>query len=983
MKKFLTIFAVAALALTAVVSCSKDKEDEETTVELKGISLSSSSLDLFVGDENTLTVKYTPENATEKPKATWTSSNAEVASVSEGKVTALAAGETTITAKVLTFTATCTVKVSAKDDYTGPVEGTSEWSVVGTLLESGWGSGAHGDYVCAEDNGAFVLKNVRLAENDELKFRKDKAWDVNRGVAAIELGVPVKAEQDGGNIKLGQAGLFDLYYFAEKEAIVIVAKDGTLPEIPDFSEKPDPTDLAIDGYFHEWETVTAVAGDGALKAMKLLVDETNVYIYLETDKTKMFSDNLAFAHKVMLCFDNGDWDGAKGSEAWNEAKYDKVIDPWLMQNGEPNMITWGLAGFKHAEAVDGDVQKYEFCFEKSVDALFSGEGFRYGAFINNQKCDNSSGSEVWSGESDTRIGSAPAVDQEMAVYGKVSEKPEPADEWDYTPSAEYTAQDNLWKAVDAANRITWFYNPNWAGELAAPETSFKESTYTIKLNEEDEAMEWTTQMKIHPTTDLVLDTQKKYTFTAKVYSSTGTHVFFKMYQDGVDWPESFETPAGANRIAITAGETKEIKVEDFIPLGTPQILLIDFAQHGANNTIHVKDITLKVTGEVEQPVEWDYTPSEEYTASNNLWKPVFDANGEKYYYYHCTGADYNGTDILDTTVPFLTKTQSTYELNYEAETSSTWQNQFFVFPDAGKEIALKADKTYNLKVTLGTNQSIAPGFFKFSKADPANAKGEGAVIWEKGAVSIEGATPLVIEHEFTGVECDNIILVMDFGGNPANTKIYIKDIILTEVGAEPQPTVLTVTEFAALAKGAEDTFSGIVAATAKDGIVVTDGTTNLYVYKGTAAVGDKVTMKATKDVYYNLHQAKNATITVDSQNNEVPATAAVDITATFDTYPDAEHTSDLVQFVGTIAISGNFININVDGASTHVGSVKGGIDMSSLDGKKGKVSGYYVGTSKSGNTIYINLAVTAFEEIAPEGSGGENLNDPIDTNPWK
>ena len=598
MKKFLTIFAVAALALTAAVSCT-DKEDEETTVDLKGISLSASSLDLFVGDDATLTVKYTPEDATTKPKATWTSSNETVATVSEGKVTALAAGETTITATVEKFTATCSVKVSAKDDYTGPVEGNSAWSVVGTLLESSWGSGEHGDYVCAEADGAFVLKNVRLAETDEIKFRKDKDWAVNRGVAAIELGVPVKAEQDGGNIKLGQAGLFDLYYFAEKEAIVIVAKDAALPEIPNFAE--------------------------------------------------------------------------------------------------------------------------------------------------------------------------------------------PEDDWDYTPSAAYTADDNIWKAVDAANNVAWYYNPNWAGEKPAPETSFKESTWTVKLDDEDNAAEWTTQMFIKPATDLLLDTQKKYTFTATVYSSTGTHVFFKMYQDQVNTPFSFETAGGADRIAIAAGETKEIKVENFIPLGTPQMLLIDFAQHAANNTIHVKDITLKVTGEVEKPVDWDYTPSAEYTAAENLWKPVFDANGEQYYYYHCVGSDWNGTDTIAEEVPFLTKTQSTYELNYEDATASSWQNQFFIFPKAGHEVALKADKTYTLKVTIGTNQSIAPGFFKIEKYNAENPKREGETIWEAGSLSIEGAKPLVLEHEITGVECANINLVMDFGGNPANTKIYIKDIILTEKGGSTPP----------------------------------------------------------------------------------------------------------------------------------------------------------------------------------------------------
>ena len=514
--------------------------------------------------------------------------------------------------------------------------------------------------------------------------------------------------------------------------------------------------------FPDWSTIQGVS-EGTHGMFKFAFDDENVYIYTWRTTEGRYNDIWGGSGYVYLAFDL-DNNMETGETLWGNGPYEFVG------------VLYPYAGSADAPAVNdapGDA-----CLPET-------------ATLANAFCQGTIDAEGAKMEICIPRADLPALTESFDVYAWGNKDlskvkihiGEPV--WDYTPSAEYLADDNLWKAVDAANTFGWYYNPNWAGELAAPATSFKESTWTVKFVEEDTAAEWTSQLKIRPATDLVLDTEKKYTFTAQVYSSTGTHVFFKMYQDGVDWPESFETPSGANRIAIAAGETKEIKVEDFIPLGTPQILLIDFAQHGGDNTIHVKDITLKVTGVVEKPVAWDYTPGDDYTAATNLWKPVFDANGEKYYYYHCTGSDWNGSDIISEEVPFLTKNQSTYELNYEAETSSSWQNQFFIFPKAGNEIALKADKTYNLKVTLGTNQSVAPGFFKIEKENPANAKHEGETIWEAGALSIEGATPLVLEHEITGVECDNIILVMDFGGNPANTKIYIKDIVLVEQGAEP------------------------------------------------------------------------------------------------------------------------------------------------------------------------------------------------------
>ena len=799
MKKFLTIFAVAALALTAVVSCSKDKEDEETTVELKGISLSSSSLDLFVGDENTLTVKYTPENATEKPKATWTSSNAEVASVSEGKVTALAAGETTITAKVLTFTATCTVKVSAKDDYTGPVEGTSAWSVVGTLLESGWGSGAHGDYVCAEDNGAFVLKNVRLAENDELKFRKDKAWDVNRGVAAIELGVPVKAEQDGGNIKLGQAGLFDLYYFAEKEAIVIVAKDGTLPEIPDFSEPVNNDPVKVDGDPAEWASLNAenvvsleLPADAAMTGLKsaklyyadklyVLVEisdeaiadgKVRLHIYFDTDKTGALAQNWT----------NGTIDYMTEGKITNAGAFVSYSSTLYKWNGTAeNPWAWAESGWTPTCEGAGEGSIYEL----SLDY----DGFPGGlpvAFNIGLDVVNSS----WA-----TFGFLPNAGEasKLARIVKVGatdpgeEPEEPQVDWDYTPSAEYTAENNLWKAVDAAHTLEWYYNPDWAGEQEAPATKFDQSTYEI-WNKVATSGDWQAQMWIHPTNELLLDATKKYSFSCKVYATEETPIFLKLYQKGEDGSRSFEIA----RTRLPKGQITELKAEDFTPIITPQCLLIDFGGIPANTKVFVKDIVLTEGDAVTppQPMDWDYTPSDAFNASTNLWK-VADGN-EMYYYYHCTSADWNGQDTISAEVPFMTKTQSTYELTYEEATANPWQNQFFIFPGEGHFVALQADKTYKISFTLAANADMF-AFANLKTYDASNAKREGATIHEWGGMNLKAKESVVIEHEFTGVAADNIILIFDFGGNPAGAKVFIKDITITAQGGEVPPTPGAIT----------------------------------------------------------------------------------------------------------------------------------------------------------------------------------------------
>ena len=88
--------------------------DYKHETSVKGISLNKDKLSLVEGKSETLTATVTPSNATNK-SVTWTSSDTKVATVSNGKVTAVKAGTATITAKTSNGkTATCTVTVKKK-----------------------------------------------------------------------------------------------------------------------------------------------------------------------------------------------------------------------------------------------------------------------------------------------------------------------------------------------------------------------------------------------------------------------------------------------------------------------------------------------------------------------------------------------------------------------------------------------------------------------------------------------------------------------------------------------------------------------------------------------------------------------------------------------------------------------------------------------------------------------------------------------------
>lgn len=770
MKKFLTIFAVAALALTAAVSCT-DKEDEETIIELKGISVSSPSLDLFVGDEATLTVKYTPENATNQPKATWTSSAETVAVVTEGKVTAVGAGEATITATVEKFTASCTVKVTAKDDYTGPVQGNSAWSVVGTLLDSNWGDV---DYVCAEEDGIFVLKNVRLAADDQFKFRENKDWANNRGGAFAELGTGFDVTNGGDNIVVGVAGIYDLYYNPEVEQAAVVAKDGT----PSWKELPPPPEgkIKIDGDFSDWANVQGLS-NGSHGMFKFDFDEYYAYFYTwrttEGRYSALWGDGVGYVY-FALDLDN-----------------DPTTGESLNDNGPYEFIGYIYCFGGSAEAPEikitaaGGAAPSPYTVE---NVEVAGKVDENGAYL----------------EYRIPLTDIPALTEKFTVTSwgnkdldKVTvsypfEFPEPEVEWDYTPSAEYTADNNLWKAVDADHIIEWYYNPVWSDPVEGPSVKFTQSTYEfwnkIACTGNENNPDWTAQMWIHPNNELLLDATRKYSFSCKVYATSETPVFMKLYHKGEDGSRSFEIA----RTRIPAGQITELKVEDFTPIITPQCLLIDFGGVPANTKVFIKDIVLTEGDAVTppQPMDWDYTPSAAFTADNNLWK-VADGN-EMYYYYHCTSGEWNGQDTIASEVPFMTKTQSTYELTYEEATANPWQNQFFIFPGDGHFVALNADKTYKISYTLAANADMY-AFANFKTYDASTPKREGVTIHEWGAMNLKAKESVVIEHEFTGVAADNITLLFDFGGNPAGAKVFIKDIVITEVGGEVPPTPGAIT----------------------------------------------------------------------------------------------------------------------------------------------------------------------------------------------
>ncbi|MGL4850923.1 MAG: phage tail spike protein [Clostridium sp.] len=105
-----------------VAQCSVRVDEIDTTIPVTGVELTETSKNCIVGDTFRLTHRVKPSNAT-NTSVTWSSSNRNVATVSQGEVTTLSKGTCSITVRTADggYTSSCTVNVEDESTPTIPV----------------------------------------------------------------------------------------------------------------------------------------------------------------------------------------------------------------------------------------------------------------------------------------------------------------------------------------------------------------------------------------------------------------------------------------------------------------------------------------------------------------------------------------------------------------------------------------------------------------------------------------------------------------------------------------------------------------------------------------------------------------------------------------------------------------------------------------------------------------------------------------------
>lgn len=256
-----TAIAPGTVTITAVTEDGAKTATCNVTVVAKvypvtGVSLDKTSASLTEGETIALTATVNPENATNK-NVSWKSDDISVATVVDGKVTAVKAGTTTITVTTEDgkHSASCSIVVKAL------------WGICGTF--NNWGEeGEDTPMLSNEYKNYYVVKDVNLksynTDDYSFVFRYDNSWEIHRGAHENDYVFNINKRYSTGiyedgvyTIFVTQDGVYDIYLAKSLDYFYIMSK-GQKPDdvesfkIPVNGVTIDKTDISL----IEGETVT-------------------------------------------------------------------------------------------------------------------------------------------------------------------------------------------------------------------------------------------------------------------------------------------------------------------------------------------------------------------------------------------------------------------------------------------------------------------------------------------------------------------------------------------------------------------------------------------------------------------------------------------------------------------------------------------------------------------------------------------------------
>ena len=332
----------------------------------------------------------------------------------------------------------------------------------------------------------------------------------------------------------------------------------------------------------------------------------------------------------------------------------------------------------------------------------------------------------------------------------------------------YNHEANLWKPVDAegAHSYSFFYAPGWT-QIADPEVSCAGGKYTFSLPSAT-SEQWQAQCFIIPTTDLPLSAATNYDFSCILNSSTDIKkVTLKLTDTTNDGNFLF-----TENVNLTAFEDYVFYLSDLPGIDAAAVnMVFDFGGNPDNTEVSVSNIVLKdhaiddgtvLPSVPEEPVAG---PEEyKYDSEANLWKAADGAHSCTFFY----APSWN--QLPD---PELANNGNEYLLKLPSATFAQWQAQFHIIPD--NPVALESSKSYDFSVVLNSTTDIRAVTLKLTE----NGNDDNFLFTEN--VNLTAFEDYIFDlSDLPGIDAAAVKMVFDFGGNPDNTEVTIKRIVLKD-----------------------------------------------------------------------------------------------------------------------------------------------------------------------------------------------------------
>ena len=332
----------------------------------------------------------------------------------------------------------------------------------------------------------------------------------------------------------------------------------------------------------------------------------------------------------------------------------------------------------------------------------------------------------------------------------------------------YNHEANLWKPVDAegAHSYSFFYAPGWT-QIADPEVSCAGGKYTFSLPSAT-SEQWQAQCFIIPTTDLPLSAATNYDFSCILNSSTDIKkVTLKLTDTANDGNFLF-----TENVNLTAFEDYVFYLSDLPGIDAAAVKMVfDFGGNPDNTEVSVSNIVLKDhaidDGTVLPSVPEDPVAGPEeykYDSEANLWKAADAAHSYSFFYAP------SWSQLPD---PEVENNGNEYLLKLPSATFAQWQAQFHIIPDS--PVALESSKSYDFSVVLNSTTDIKAVTLKLTE----NGNDDNFLFTEN--VNLTAFEDYIFDlSDLPGIDAAAVKMVFDFGGNPDNTEVTIKRIVLKD-----------------------------------------------------------------------------------------------------------------------------------------------------------------------------------------------------------